>query len=82
MTVFTKLSGASERVGAMAERVGAVPEADTAAAMELARNYRGAVLRCSACTDTQACAEWQNTHAHADTAPDYCRNKAMFDGLK
>ncbi|WP_353345095.1 DUF6455 family protein [Litorivita sp. NS0012-18] len=82
MTVFTKLSVVSQRVAAMAERVGAVPQADSDAAMDWARSYRGAVLRCNACTDTQACAQWQNTHAQADTAPDYCRNKAMFDGLK
>jgi hypothetical protein len=43
-----------------------------------ALGYRGAVMRCSACTQQSACAVLQSTNTHLDHAPGYCRNRADF----
>lgn len=42
-----------------------------------------AVLRCTGCTDPEACQHWLSTQASAGSPPpDYCRNTEMFDALK
>lgn len=82
MSLFTKISAAGEKVAGMAERMGLGAEASEAQALELARNYRSAVVRCSGCGQSESCGQWQQDHAHAETPPSYCRNKAMFDGLR
>ena len=42
--------------------------------------YRAAAIRCTGCTETDACASWVDAHPEgAALAPDYCRNKAQFE---
>lgn len=45
--------------------------------------WRGAVLRCTGCSDPEACKRWQDGHAEtgAEEAPDYCRNAALMKSL-
>lgn len=39
------------------------------------------LLSCTSCSDPTACAHWLDTHAHADAAPDYCRNSEILADL-
>lgn len=42
-----------------------------------------AVLSCTGCTRTQDCMHWMEDNATgAETAPDYCRNRDLFDRIK
>ena len=44
--------------------------------------YRQIVLKCTGCAEVEACKSWTRSQsATADAAPDYCRNKALFDTL-
>ncbi len=46
------------------------------------QDIRSVVFVCTGCTRTGDCVHWLDTHAEgAETAPDYCRNKALFDRL-
>ncbi len=43
---------------------------------------RSVVYACAGCNKTGDCVDWLDDHADgAGTAPDYCRNKALFDRL-
>lgn len=42
-----------------------------------------AVLRCTGCTNPDACEHWLATQTGtAEASPDYCRNAHVFDELK
>lgn len=40
------------------------------------------IRRCRRCTGARECRLWLETHAKAQTAPAYCRNRAFFAELK
>ena len=44
--------------------------------------YRRAAMRCVGCTGTEECETWLEEHEHAEEAPEYCRNRALFARLK
>lgn len=45
--------------------------------------YDDLVARCSHCTHADSCERWLESHmAGAAAAPDYCRNRAVFEHLK
>jgi hypothetical protein len=45
--------------------------------------YDDLVARCSHCAQTEDCERWLDAHMAGSTeAPDYCRNRAVFEHLK
>lgn len=46
--------------------------------------WRGAVLRCTGCSDPDGCQHWLAEHAEtgAGAAPDFCRNADLLARLK
>ena len=44
--------------------------------------YRRAAMRCMGCTNSEECKAWLDTTTKACEAPDYCRNRALFERLK
>lgn len=82
MPLLAKFEKHADLFGRMARTV----EADLGgAAVEgrLTENVlRSAVYNCLGCDETGACAGWLEDHADgADTAPGYCRNRALFQRL-
>jgi hypothetical protein len=43
--------------------------------------YRRAAMRCVGCDSAEKCATWLDEHEHAEEAPEYCRNRALFTRL-
>lgn len=43
--------------------------------------YRSAVLRCTHCDDVADCANRRESAQTLDEAPEYCRNRGLFDAL-
>jgi len=81
MGLITKLSRSSDLVSGMSQRLGVSVVDDGAADAEwAAQSYRAMVLRCSTCTEQDACTRLQADHPTLDTAPAYCRNRDRFAG--
>jgi len=81
MGFFSRMDRASVLYTGMAERLGVDPAHDVGQPAGAAA-YRAAVLRCSNCTQAEACAGWQVEHAQADHAPGYCRNRLALEALR
>lgn len=77
MGLFRKMSLSTGLVNGMSDRldVGLI-DAVIRNPEEMAQEYRAMVLRCSTCTQQDACTKLQATHDHLDHAPEYCLNKA------
>ncbi len=45
-------------------------------------SYRASVMRCTKCSDPEACADWLDENSQSTATPDYCRNAAMLEALK
>ncbi len=56
----------------LAERILRNPDT---AGVELSRM----IMRCAGCSDQDGCEKLQACSSHLDAAPDYCRNKTLFD---
>lgn len=69
-------------VGRMTKTLG-IDLVEAAQRGEIAQeNLRSVVFACTGCTRAGECAHWLDSHAEgAEAAPDYCRNKALFDRL-
>ncbi len=66
----------------MSDTVGADLAAALADNRLTGEQYRGAVLRCTACGHEDACADWLKDHeAGAEAPPDYCRNADLITRL-
>ena len=46
-----------------------------------ASDYRMAVIRCTTCDASEECRLWMDSHAHAEGAPSYCRNRDLLERL-
>jgi len=44
--------------------------------------YAESITRCRRCDSAESCAAWLDQTESAANAPAYCRNAAVFDGLK
>ena len=77
-----KLDRHSQLMQSMAGRVGVDLSEKVAEGGTAMRNYRQAVSRCMSCDGVEACQHWLAEHDHAEAAPEYCRNRAMFAELK
>ncbi|WP_343116740.1 DUF6455 family protein [Ostreiculturibacter nitratireducens] len=46
--------------------------------------WRGAVVRCTGCSDPEDCQRWLADHAEtgAEEAPGYCRNRGLMESLR
>lgn len=81
MGFFKRLEENTELFHGMTDRLGLDLIDTLEHAPEKAQQFRAAVLSCSACDKACDCKAWQADHDHADTAPDYCRNRFWFKSL-
>lgn len=83
MGLLSKLSKSTDLVNGMANRLGA-DLGDLVASDPILQGpkYRSMVLRCSGCTDQDACGELQAGCASLDHAPDYCVNKDILEAVR
>jgi hypothetical protein len=44
--------------------------------------YRRANMRCLSCNSADVCDEWLKTSSNPQKAPEFCRNKALFQRLE
>ena len=80
MGLISKLAGSADLVNGMADRVGLdLGEAVMRNPELVGPQYREMVVRCSTCTDQDACTQLQKSCDHLDAAPAYCRNKDIMD---
>ncbi len=82
---FARMDEHAELVGAMADSLGVDLAEEMLAGRMPPEEARSMVLRCIGCADVAECRHFLADHvaAHdAAAAPDYCRNKALMDGLK
>lgn len=80
MGLFSKLGQSTDLMNGMAERLGVDLGAAIVRYPEIeAQRYRNMAIRCSSCTDQDACAELQRSSDHLDAAPSYCQNKAVLE---
>ncbi|MBJ6370698.1 DUF6455 family protein [Sedimentitalea arenosa] len=83
MGLISKLSRSTDLVNGMADRLGTDLGAMLAVDPELeAPRLRRMVLRCSTCTDQDACTRLQSANGMLSEAPDYCRNKTVLDAAR
>ncbi len=84
MGFFTAFARRADLVARMARTVGADPARVVVMSDSDAQAYRGAVTRCAGCNRESDCTAFMddadNSGRHP-TAPDYCRNKSLMDGL-
>lgn len=79
---ISKMARHADLAGRMAETVGVDPAEAMLYGELTPEDWRSAVLRCSGCTDVEACEHWLADHADgAAETPDYCRNKTRLDAL-
>ncbi len=67
-------ANAADLVSGMAARTG-TDLSDPA----LTPRFRGMVAACRGCANPGGCAKLQAVHERLDSAPDYCRNKAVMN---
>lgn len=73
----------AQLVNDMAGTVGADLPRALAEGRITGEGLREAVIRCTGCTEAEACGHWLDAHqGKAETAPGYCRNAALFERLK
>lgn len=77
--LFATLNARAELVDRMARAVGA--HNGLLGNPSRAAVTRRAVSRCGQCDQTEACEHWLENNPVADHAPDYCRNRDLFDRL-
>lgn len=77
--LFATLNMRAELVDRMAKAVGA--RQGLLSNPSRAAVTRRAVERCGQCAQTDACQHWLDSNPTADHAPDYCRNRDLFDRL-
>ena len=65
----------------MADTVGADLREAVADHRLSAADYRTAVIRCTTCEGAEECAHWMESHAGAEEAPAYCRNRDLLERL-
>ena len=81
MGLFDKIDRSAVVTGRMADTLG-VDFADAIVQNpDSVRDYRQAVMRCTACDQEDKCIGWMETHPHAAQTPDYCRNKDILERL-
>ncbi|RVV99166.1 adenylosuccinate lyase [Mesobaculum littorinae] len=80
MSFFDRLDQHFDLFSGMAAHHGADP-ADLAGQPNGASRLRAAVLRCTGCSRSGACAAWQARHLPQDPAPEWCRNADLLRGL-
>ena len=81
MGFFRRLVSNEPLFQGMADRLGADLGDWVAQDPQHAGDYRSAVLTCAACTAAGDCRTWEEAHAAADKAPDYCRNRHLLEKL-
>lgn len=81
MGLFDKIDHRAGVMTRMADTLGVDFATTIAQAPEAVREYRQAVMRCASCNHESECMAWMDSHAHAEAAPDYCRNKDILEGL-
>ncbi|MDK3074149.1 DUF6455 family protein [Sedimentitalea sp. JM2-8] len=83
MGLLSKLSRSTDLVNGMAGRLGADLGDLIASNPDLqGPKYRGMVLRCSSCSDQDACTELQAGCDTLQHAPDYCVNKDVLETVR
>jgi hypothetical protein len=65
----------------MADTVGADLREAVADHRLSAADYRTAVIRCTTCEAAEECPSWMDSHAGAEVAPAYCRNRDLLERL-
>jgi hypothetical protein len=81
--LVSKINKSAELMSGLAQRMDVdLSESILANPETAAREYRSMVLRCTGCTDQDACAHLQDEQAHIDAAPDYCRNRDTLNAAK
>ncbi|MEO1613219.1 MAG: DUF6455 family protein [Pseudomonadota bacterium] len=81
MGVFRKFTRAAEQAEAMAAQLGVDVNRDLRQTPDLqAARLRNRIFRCAWCGHHEDCAKRLEADDLTE-APDYCRNKAEFDGL-
>ena len=81
MGLFNKIDERAGVMGKMAETLGVDFAEKIAKDPNMVATYRDAVMRCTHCKHDGECKGWMADHAHADTTPDYCRNKDLLEQL-
>lgn len=81
MGLFNRIDQRANVMGRMAETLDVDITEAFARHADTVRAYRQAVMRCTFCPHDNACTAWMDAHAHAEAAPDYCRNKDIFDSV-
>ncbi len=80
MSVFSTFDRHATLVSRMADTLGHDLEADMMSGDLRPEDFRSMVLKCTGCTQPGACSEWLDKQmGHADSTPDYCRNKAVLE---
>lgn len=74
-----RLTECEELVLAMTGKLGLT--AALSKQQQAAETLEQAVYLCLSCKKTEQCIDWLTTHANAGEAPDYCRNRDLFDNL-
>lgn len=79
MEYFRKMSEAATLVSGMAERLDVdIADRMASAPDEQARSYATMVRRCAHCDQHENCMQLQENNPALDAAPDYCRNRDVF----
>lgn len=81
MGLLNKIDHHATVMGRMAETLGVDFAESVATSPSTVRDYRQAVLRCTACTHEEDCMRWMQENPRAAAAPDYCRNKDILERL-
>ena len=81
MGIFSSISRRTGLFNKMADTVGVDLGEVIVHDETRATDLRSAVIRCAGCRHDGECQAWMESESSHDAAPDYCRNKAMLDGL-
>ncbi len=80
MSVFSRIDRHARLVERMADTVGVDLAEESLRGRMPPQEYRAAVLRCTGCSQVDACCSWLEAHPDGAVAPpDYCRNKITFE---
>lgn len=82
MRMQNLLQAARDRTGRMMSLLGHDPEELRMRAIITERERQAIAERCLGCACTDECEAWMaDSHADHAAAPEYCRNKFLFDVL-